>query len=73
MSSFNVHIATNNAAFKDDHGEDDRRAERVEVARLLRQVADQLDDTSIGVMRLRDINGHRVGFATNLDPAEVPA
>jgi cell division protein ZapA (FtsZ GTPase activity inhibitor) len=59
---FTVHIVTNNAAFEINGG--------AEVARLLRDIADELDErgkpTSVcdplnSPKSLRDINGNRVG------------
>ena len=64
MSQFNVHIATDNDAFHDDKGR--------EIARILRILADQVERAGTDrVIRLRDINGARVGFATDTEPAEV--
>lgn len=52
MSSFELHIDTDNAAF-DYPGP--------EVARILRELADLLDDGVTGHGPLRDVNGNRVG------------
>jgi hypothetical protein len=55
---FQVHIACDNDAFTDESGPNP------EVVRLLRAVANRLEGgDTIGLIRLRDHNGNRVGFA----------
>lgn len=64
MSKFEVALSTNNAAFADDDL-------GYELARILRELADRIEDGGIAgagsVIRLRDINGNRVGFAALSD------
>lgn len=59
MMTFQATIACENAAFDDVPG--------VEIARILRGLADRVDNLSaenLGtVFRLSDVNGNRVGFA----------
>lgn len=56
--TFTVRIATSNAAFE---GED----RNVELARILHSLASRLEnDPDDSLVRLRDINGNRVGYAT---------
>lgn len=54
---FELHIGTDNAAFEDGPGP--------EIARILRELADLVEDDlpPDHVVRLRDVNGNRVGFA----------
>jgi hypothetical protein len=54
-SKFVAEIETDNAAFEDGN-------RNLEVARILRVLAEQIENGSDGVT-LRDINGNRVGFA----------
>jgi hypothetical protein len=61
MSHFAVHIATTNAAFEDD-------AAPFEIARILRELADRVESDPDDLIRLRDINGNRVGYATFHEP-----
>lgn len=66
MSTFEITIDTDNAAFDEDP--------TIEVARILRSIAADIttygeaafDD---GIIRLRDANGNRIGFAV-LDATE---
>lgn len=79
MSQFTVLINTDNAAFKaaydaEDDVYADGVAERDEIVRILRDLADKVEiNGHKRVHRIRDVNGSRVGFATGLDVAEVPA
>lgn len=62
MSTFTLTMSTDNAAFEDGN-------QAGEIARILTDLADQLraDGSAAfdgGVIRLRDYNGNRVGFAT---------
>lgn len=65
MSSFSLHIATDNAAFHDEEGEHYSAATGEELARILRDVADRLpllrardaDDP----VTVRDSNGNTCG------------
>jgi len=62
---FSVHIGTGNGAFHDDD-EADTYNPGPELARLLRELADRVEDRPINAdqaIRLHDINGNRVGFA----------
>lgn len=58
MSEFQVTIRTDNAAFVDDDGP-------YEVARILRDIADQIEVSGrlsrFHTVSIRDINGDRVG------------
>lgn len=58
MSEFRVTIRTGNAAFDDGNG-------TYEVARILRDIADQIEPAALADARhavsLFDINGNRVG------------
>lgn len=57
--TFKVSIEMDNAAFEESSG--------VEVARILRSVADAIDEQDVlpgFEMNLRDINGNKVGKAT---------
>ena len=68
MSAFNVYIDTDNAAFSEDSGGDMSQ----EIARILRELADKVEENSLvedAVQRIRDINGNRVGFAVLQDEA----
>lgn len=60
MATFSVTFSTDNAAFQDGYGGS-------EVARILTEVAVKAQQHGIEslseVMRLRDYNGNRVGFA----------
>ena len=53
-----IRISTENAAF----GETDEEAGQ-EVARILRKLADQMEQPSTGTMALHDLNGNKVGTA----------
>jgi hypothetical protein len=58
VNTFEIHISTVNDATKD----------MGEIARILTDIADRLREDargafSNGVIRIRDINGNRVGFA----------
>lgn len=57
--TFRLYIRTENAAFADGN-------EAAEVARILREAADQIDNRGIPLATssrsLHDINGNRVGF-----------
>jgi hypothetical protein len=56
---FEVQIATDNAAFEEGCG--------YEVARILRELADRVEESELrngDLLRLRDVNGNRVGYAT---------
>lgn len=62
MTTFDLTLKTDNDAFADGNTAN-------EIARILTEVADRLrtDGTAAfnnGVIRLRDYNGNRVGFAT---------
>ena len=61
---FTLEIKTDNAAFKDDAAPDNDRhdadATRQEVARILRHVADRLDNHETGGL-CHDSNGNHVG------------
>ena len=66
----NLSIDTTNAAFDgDDRGP--------ELARILRELADRLEDGRFGPMDtaapLRDINGNRVGMALFVAPPDMGA
>jgi hypothetical protein len=53
--SLTIQIALDNAAFEDDPG--------VEVARILRQIADKCEGGEVWSGPIRDINGNLVGEA----------
>jgi hypothetical protein len=62
MSRFEMTFSTDNDAFAQGNRAD-------EIARILTEVADALRSDGMsaftgGVIRVRDINGNRVGFAT---------
>lgn len=58
---FKVRIETKNAAFdSDDEGGE---AKRVEVARILRELADRFEQGSEASIPLFDANGNKVGRA----------
>lgn len=66
---FTVHISTDNAAFH-PVSEDEEFRPGPEVARILRELADQVEYSQLvpGVpIRLRDYNGNRVGYAELVD------
>lgn len=64
MATFTVTFNTNNDAFAEDPAP--------EIARILRELADKVaEGDDLGLIRLRDVNGARVGFATSLDVAGV--
>ena len=56
MSSFTLTFSTDGAAFAEHP--------YIEIARLLREAADTVDTNfgEDGIVRLRDVNGNRVGF-----------
>ncbi len=57
MAKFDVALCTDSAAFSDGPG--------LEIARILRELADEVESGNLTpVIRLRDINGNRVGFAS---------
>lgn len=63
MSAFTVTFCTDNAAFGGDDGGDDGS---LEVSRILRELAEKIEDYGLiegEVLRIKDINGNRVGFA----------
>jgi hypothetical protein len=67
MSNFMLTITTDNAAF-DPPGP--------EIARILTEVASRIRDEGMsafqnGILRIRDYNGNRVGFATVESPEEA--
>ncbi len=59
--SFTLTIKTDNAAFSNDDGEDSDDAKRAECARILREVADLLDNGSQESAGVYDVNGNKVG------------
>lgn len=62
MGEFRVLVNTDNAAF-----EDDGASGAHELARILRTVADQLED-GVSKGRVRDVNGNTVGdFGHDID------
>lgn len=82
MARFDVHLSTNSAAFhaNGDSGDaPDHSATARELAQILRGLADDIDPairdmmptTGGNLLRLRDHNGNRVGYATyNPTPTE---
>lgn len=62
MSEFSVTFNTDNAAFQDG-GKD------AEVVRILRRLADDIEGYAgvDQIIRLHDVNGNRIGFATGLE------
>jgi hypothetical protein len=64
---YEVHIGMSNAAFEDDDP-------GFEVARLLRELADEVEGRSLAGLqqpvRLRDYNGNRVGFGVAVEPMD---
>lgn len=69
MSQFTVHFSTDNDAFESTFGV----IKNYEIARILEQLAKEVrEGGSDRVIRLRDTNGARVGFATGLNVADVP-
>lgn len=61
---FEVQINVENAAFYD---EDDNRAPGPELARILRALADRVEESELrsgDLLRLFDVNGNRVGYYT---------
>jgi hypothetical protein len=66
MAQFTLLINTDNDAFADDKA--------AEIARILRELSEKVaEDGPDRLIRLKDANGARVGFATGLDVSEVPA
>lgn len=62
MSTFTLTFNTDGAAFEEDP--------TIEIARLLREAAQRVDGAFFAhgnVMRLKDINGNRVGFFVHED------
>lgn len=60
--AFTVTIATDNAAFCDADGEPDDVSRVAEVTRILRELADRMDESSADEHGfIRDSNGNRVG------------
>jgi hypothetical protein len=58
-NEFRITIKTDNAAFTDEEGEAGAREQ--EVARILRDVAHQLEDGIASAGSVRDYNGNTVG------------
>jgi len=56
---FKLEIKTDNAAFE-EIGE---KSPRYEVCRILRELADRIEDNYSELYRLRDLNGNAVGRA----------
>lgn len=59
MAVLEVHLATSGAAFE-NHGD-------FEVSRILRELADRIENQGLpleDIIRLKDTNGNRVGYAT---------
>ena len=54
MSTVEISIETNNAAFEDE-------GMATEIGRILRELADRIESEGIDHLILRDINGNRVG------------
>ena len=54
MPTFKLDIKTENAAFEDDQC-------GVEIARILREIADKFDRGEPSAGTVRDVNGNRVG------------
>lgn len=57
---FDLEIKTGGAAFRDENGEEDKMSECFEVARILRNIADSLED-GLSASNILDINGNTVG------------
>jgi hypothetical protein len=66
IAVFTLTIETDNAAFCDESAPDDERddeeATRQELARILRQIARQLETESPTTRGVYDANGNRVGM-----------
>lgn len=62
MTTFTLTINADNAAFCDENGDPDQYARGAEVARILRHVAEGVDQGFLAIY-LNDINGNRVGYA----------
>lgn len=57
MDEFHLHLSARGSAFAD--------APAAELTRILRELADKIDaEGPSEVMRLKDVNGNRVGYAT---------
>lgn len=62
--NYEIHLSTRGSAFTDN--------EASEVARILRELADNIEGFHLGlahgeITRLKDINGNRVGYATAVE------
>lgn len=57
MTSFNFLVSTDGAAFRDDN-------RYYEVARLLREAADEMENEHVDFSRVSDISGNRAGYWT---------
>lgn len=60
----NLTIKTGNAAFMDDNGEENDMFMEREVARILREVANQIEYRGVHEGNIMDINGNKVGSYT---------
>lgn len=60
MARFTIEIDTNNAAFGDSTPEG-RNQRALELARILREVANDFEDSAASRTALRDINGNVCG------------
>lgn len=58
---FKLDMKTGNSAFTDPYGENDRIAESQEVARILREVAYQIENGIRTKGSCMDYNGNKVG------------
>lgn len=56
-------IKTDNAAFCEEDGTEASLARGAELARILRELADELADGNDGTFAVMDVNGNRVGTA----------
>lgn len=66
---FRIEIETGNAAFNEDGGELSEAAEGRETARILRELADCVENGwRLPERVLWDVNGNRVGKAVRYDP-----
>lgn len=61
MSTLNIEICTDNAAFGDEDDEDRESVERHELASIFRRLAQSLTERASMPSALLDTNGNRVG------------
>lgn len=71
MTHIDIHIKTDNAAFQAEGPNGEEYAPGQETARILREVADNIEANVPLSLTLLDFNGHKVGTLTHKDNDQV--